>query len=54
MIPNLRVEALEPVLCKGIPKDGDFESLDKLAQTIAAKHRESSLQAPIRLGLERG
>jgi flavorubredoxin len=40
MIPNLKVELLEPVLCKGRPKDSDFESLDNLADTIAKKHRE--------------
>ncbi|MEW6137994.1 MAG: hypothetical protein AB1733_07155 [Thermodesulfobacteriota bacterium] len=53
-IPNLKVEVLEPVLCKGVPKDKDFESLDRLAETIAAKHRESSLRPLIRLGLESG
>jgi flavorubredoxin len=40
MIPNLKVELLEPVLCKGSPKDSDFESLDNLADTITKKHRE--------------
>jgi len=48
-IPNLKVEVLAPVLCRGVPKGEDFESLDKLAETIAAKHRESSLETPIRL-----
>jgi hypothetical protein len=40
MVPNLKVELLEPVLCKGYPKQADFEALDKLAATIAAKHKE--------------
>jgi len=40
MIPNLKVEILEPVLCKGCPKDSDFDSLDNLATAIAEKHRE--------------
>jgi DNA-binding FrmR family transcriptional regulator len=33
MIPNLKVEVLEPVLCKGVPAETDFEALDKLAGT---------------------
>jgi len=38
MIPNLKVEVIPPVLCKGAPKAADFEALDKLAELIAAKH----------------
>jgi hypothetical protein len=44
MIPNLKVEVLEPVLCKGVPAETDFEALDKLAHTIAAKHQEHGFQ----------
>ena len=40
MIPNLKVEILEPVLSKGFPKEADFKALDKLATTIAEKHKE--------------
>jgi flavorubredoxin len=40
MIPNLKVEILEPVLCKGFPKETDFNALDNLASTIAEKHKE--------------
>ncbi len=40
MIPNLKVEILEPVLTKGFPTKDDFESLDKLADTVARKHKE--------------
>ena len=39
MIPNLKVEVLEPVLCRGFPRDQDFAALDRLADAIAAKHR---------------
>ena len=39
MIPNLKVELLEPVLCKGFPKEADFRALDNLANTIAEKHK---------------
>jgi flavorubredoxin len=41
MIPNLKVEILEPVLCKGFPKEDDFKALDNLAATIAEKHKEN-------------
>jgi flavorubredoxin len=40
LIPNLKVEVLEPILCKGLPKDEDFKALDTLAETIAQKHKE--------------
>ncbi len=40
MIPNLKVEILEPVLCKGSPKEDDFKALANLATTIAQKHKE--------------
>ncbi len=43
MLSNLKVEVLEPVIVKGFPKDGDFESLDRLAATIAEKHKEHNL-----------
>lgn len=41
MLPNLKVEVLDPVLCKGLPKEKDLEAVDRLASTIAAKHREN-------------
>jgi flavorubredoxin len=40
MIPNLKVEVLEPVLCKGFPREADFKMLDSLAATIAERHKE--------------
>ena len=42
-IPNLKVEILDPVMCKGYPRAADFEALDRLAAEIAAKHRELGL-----------
>jgi flavorubredoxin len=39
LIPNLKVEVLEPVLCKGLPRQADFKALEKLADTIAKKHK---------------
>jgi flavorubredoxin len=43
MLPNLKVEVLTPVLCKGFPREADFKALDNLADTIAQKHRELKL-----------
>lgn len=38
LIPNLNVEVLSTVLCKGVPKDTTFAELDALADMIRAKH----------------
>jgi flavorubredoxin len=43
LIPNLDVEVLEPVMVRGYPREEDIEALDRLADTIAAKHRELDL-----------
>ncbi|NLV71526.1 MAG: FprA family A-type flavoprotein [Actinobacteria bacterium] len=43
MVPNLKAEILEPILCKGLPKDEDLKALDQLAATIAQKHAENGL-----------
>jgi hypothetical protein len=43
MASNLKVETLNPVLCKGLPSESDFRALDDLAAAIAAKHREQNL-----------
>ncbi len=42
MIPNLKAEVIDPVLCKGFPEEEDFKALDKLAATIAEKHKENN------------
>jgi flavorubredoxin len=42
-IPNLKVEILTPVICKGFPREADFQALDNLAATIAQKHKENKL-----------
>jgi flavorubredoxin len=36
---NLKLELLEPVLCKGHPLEKDFLALDRLADEIAARHK---------------
>jgi len=38
LIPNLKVELLAPVLCKGYPRQNDFAALDALADAIAQRH----------------
>jgi flavorubredoxin len=43
LIPNLKVEILSPVLCKGFPRESDFDALDELAAAIAGKHKEHNL-----------
>jgi flavorubredoxin len=43
LIPNLKVEVLNPVICKGFPKQADLEALDKLADEISARHRQLAL-----------
>ncbi len=43
LIPNLKVEILDPVLCKGYPRETDFRALDTLAETIASRHKENKL-----------
>ena len=40
MIPNLKVEVIDPVLCKGMPSEDTFKALDELAASIARKHKE--------------
>ncbi len=44
MIPNLKVEIIPPVYCKGYPKEADFRALEGLADTIAKKHRDAGLK----------
>lgn len=44
MIPNLKVEVLEPVLCKGLPSGDVYASLDRMAADIAKKHQENGFQ----------
>lgn len=40
MLSNLKVEILEPVIVKGFPRGENFEALNRLAATIAEKHKE--------------
>jgi len=40
-LTSLKVELLEPVYIKGHPREEDYKALDKLADTIAQKHRQN-------------
>ena len=40
LIPQLKVELLDPILCKGFPREETLKELDKLADMIANKHKE--------------
>jgi len=44
MVPNLKVEVLAPVLCKGMPDQATFAALNRLADAIAQKHGENGFQ----------
>jgi flavorubredoxin len=43
MMPNIKVEILEPVLGKGEPKEADYAALDRLADDILAKHKQAGI-----------
>ena len=44
LIPNLKVEIIPPVICKGQPHEADYQALEKLAETIVQKHKESGFK----------
>jgi len=44
LISNLKVEVLEPVLCKGMPREEDYQAIERLAAEIAGKHRDNGWQ----------
>jgi flavorubredoxin len=44
MIPNLKVEVVPPVLCKGMPTKEVFKALDDLADAIAEKHKDQGFK----------
>ncbi|HRU38320.1 MAG TPA: FprA family A-type flavoprotein [Candidatus Goldiibacteriota bacterium] len=43
MLGNFKAELLAPVIAKGYPKEADFKELDRLADEVAAKHKELGL-----------
>lgn len=45
LISNLKVEILEPVYIKGLPRAEDLAALTRLAETIAQRHRAAGVLA---------
>jgi len=45
LVPNLKVEVLDPVIVKGYPREQDLAAIDGLAARIAEKHRGAGLKA---------
>ncbi len=43
VISSLKVEILEPVVVQGYPRDENFESLQRLASEIAARHADNGI-----------
>lgn len=41
LLPNLQLEFLDPVFCKGAPREADLHALDRLALSVAGKHQPS-------------
>jgi len=39
MLGNLKIELYEPVMIKGLPRDEDYQLLEKLADSIVEKHK---------------
>ena len=43
LIPNQKVEILDPVLCRGCPREKDYAALEVLADAIWARHRDEQI-----------
>jgi flavorubredoxin len=43
LVPNLKVEVLEPVIVKGLPSEQDLGAIDRLVALIVEKHRSAGL-----------
>jgi flavorubredoxin len=43
LMPNLKVQILEPVIAKGDPKEADYAAIERLADDILAKHKEAGI-----------
>ena len=42
-LPNLKLQFFDPVVARGRPKEADLRSLDRLADEIAAMHRNTGI-----------
>ncbi|MDD1688906.1 MAG: FprA family A-type flavoprotein, partial [Methanoregula sp.] len=43
MLDHVKVEVIEPVIVKGLPDEATFQELNRLADEILKKHRESNI-----------
>jgi len=43
LLSNVKAEVLEPVYVKGLPREEDLAAMDRMAATIAEKHREAGI-----------
>ena len=43
MLDHVKVEVLEPVMVKGLPDEGTLRALERLADDISKKHKDSNL-----------
>jgi flavorubredoxin len=43
MLDHVKVEVIEPVMVKGLPDEATFQELNRLADEILKKHRESNI-----------
>lgn len=43
-LPNLKAEFLEPVICRGLPREADLQAVDRLAEEIARRHGEAGFK----------
>ncbi len=43
LLPNLKVEFVPPVICRGLPKGADLAAVDALAASISQKHKDAGL-----------
>ncbi len=43
-LPNLKAEFLEPVICKGLPRENDLQAVDRMAAEIVRRHREAGFK----------
>ncbi|MBN2856760.1 MAG: FprA family A-type flavoprotein, partial [Candidatus Delongbacteria bacterium] len=39
LISNLKVDVIEPVLCKGMPREEDYRKIDEIVEKLEEKHK---------------
>jgi flavorubredoxin len=43
LMGNLKVELIEPVMVRGLPRDEDYLALDRLAEQILSRHKQAGI-----------